>query len=74
MKRKTIAVCVVIALLVVALGYTANYAFEDKGLKQMKKRIKVNKVIEEDLRLSLLIWQHRGQITKINASADPNGS
>lgn len=72
MKRKTIMLCVVIVSLVAALGYVTNYAFEDKGLKQMKKRIRINRVIEEDLRLSLSIWQQRGQIQRINASADPN--
>lgn len=72
MNRKTIVVVIVIVSLVAALGYVGKYALEDKGLREMKKRIKVNKVIEEDTRLSLLIWQYKGQIAKINASADPN--
>ena len=71
--KKTIVILVIV-LLVAALGFVTNYALEDEGMKLMKKRIKINRVIEEDLRLSLLIWQHKGQITKINASADPNSS
>ena len=69
---KKIIVIVVIVALVAALGYTVNYILEDKGLREMKKRIKVNKVVEEDLRGQLVIWQYRSQIAKINASADPN--
>ena len=66
------AIVIVIVLLVAALGYVTNYALEDKGMREMQKRIKINRVIEEDLRMSLLIWQYKGQIAKINASVDPN--
>ena len=73
--KKTITVCVVIVLLVAALGYVTTYALEDKGLRETKKRIKTYRIIEEEQRLTLEILEHKINIAKIQqafAPSDPN--
>lgn len=77
MTRKAIAVCVVIVLLIAALGYVTKYALEDKGLRATKQRIKTYRAIEEEQRLTMEILQHKIAIAKIQAQfapKDPNSS
>jgi len=65
---KTIVLVGVIVLLVVALILVAQRAFEDKDLRATKKRLKVYRVIEEDLRLTLDIIKYRTELAKIQAA------
>ena len=75
MNRKTIVVVVVIVSLVAALGYVGQYAFEDKGLRETRKRIKTYRIVAEEQRLILDILEHKIKIAKIQqafAPRDPN--
>ena len=75
--KKTIVACVVIVLLVVALGYVVNeFVLTDSSVRAAKKRIKTYRILEEEQRSMLRILQYKIEIAKIQtafAPKDPNG-
>ena len=74
--KKTIVIVVILSL-VAALGYVTQYALENKGIRETKKRIKIYRIIELEQRLTMEILQHKVEIARIQAMfkpADPNSS
>lgn len=73
--KKTILVCVVIVMLVAALGYVVNeFVLTDSSLRATKQKIKTYRIIEEELRLTVNILQHKVMIAKFQAAYAPKDS
>ena len=74
--KKTIVMCVVIVLLVAALGYVVNeYVLTDSSVRAAKQRIKTYRILEEEQRSMLRILQYKIEIAKIQSAfvpKDPN--